>query len=186
MLLTLVVIGQALGAVVLEGPRASAADLPGQMPCATVEVVSPQVRTRPPGPGGPGRAVFSATQILDLEFRALVRPMPTGPHLLELKVYTPKGHLYQVLPVAFEGSGPVTRRKGPPPSWQALYRTPLPVRRAPRVRVGNDVRQRAVATLPVAGTAIVATSLYGHWTVAVHLDGAPSSCGRTASFRLVP
>jgi hypothetical protein len=42
--------------------------------------------------------------------------------------------------------------------------------------------QELSATLPVAGTAIMANSLYGRWTVEPFLDGA--SCGVTRSFLL--
>jgi hypothetical protein len=156
MLLTLVLLAQAVGGAAGEEAGDPGAGVRRRTPCATVEVVSPQ--------GLPGRSGFSATQILDLELRAFVRPLRGGPHLLELKVYTPRGHLYQVLPVAFEGSGGA----------------------ASFVRVGGAVRQRVVATLPVAGTAIVTTSLYGRWTAAVHLDGATESCATPVSFRLVP
>jgi hypothetical protein len=48
------------------------------------------------------------------------------------------------------------------------------------------VRHRVVATLPVAGTSIVAASLFGRWRVDAHLDGAVDSCGTPAFFRLAP
>ena len=118
-------------------------------PCASVVVGSPQAL--------PGRSSFSVTRILDLELRAQVRPLPAGPHLLELKLYTPRGHLYEVLPVAFEGTRPK-----------------------------KTERRRVVARLPVAGTSIVAASLFGRWRVDVHLDGAPQSCGTATHFRLTP
>jgi hypothetical protein len=80
--------------------------------CATVLVVSPQEV--------PGRSGFSVTRILDLELRAHLRPQPAGPHLLELKLYTPHGHLYQVLPVAFEGSASTPAPVATQARWQAV------------------------------------------------------------------
>lgn len=180
MLLALLLTAQAAGATIPVGEEAvTEAALTRGASCATVVVTSPQV--------SPGRPGFSVTQILDLDLRAYVRPLPAGPHLLELKLYTPHGHLYQVLPVAFEGSSSdASPADVAPAQWQAAYRNPLPVQRAPFVRVGGAVRQRVRATLPVAGTSIVTASLFGRWRVEVHIDGAPRSCGTPATFRLGP
>jgi hypothetical protein len=123
-------------------------------PCASVVVTSPQAR--------PGRSSFSVTKILDLELLVQLQPLPAGPHLLELKLYTPRGHLYEVLPLTFEGT------------------------RSTKTRAGGAEPQRVVARLPVAGTSIVAASLFGRWYVDVHLDGAPQSCGIPTRFRLTP
>ena len=119
-------------------------------PCATVVVGSPQA------PHG-AMSAFSVTKILDLELRAYLRPLPAGPHVVELKLYTPRGHLYEVLPVAFE-----------------------------RTRSKKIVLRPVAARLPVAGTSIVTASLFGRWRVDVHLDGAPQSCGTATHFRLTP
>jgi hypothetical protein len=86
--------------------------------------------------------------------------------MLEMKVYTPRGHLYQVLPVALEGARSHEH--------------------APLAREGGAAHQRVMATVPVAGTSIVAGSLFGRWRVDLHLDGAQQSCGAPAYFRLTP
>ena len=40
------------------------------------------------------------------------------------------------------------------------------------------------ATLPVAGTSITMSSLYGRWSVEPHLDGQPGPCGPAARFTI--
>jgi hypothetical protein len=140
-----------LGALLLlaqveAGPAFEAEDSPRD-PCSPLEVYSSQEK-------GKG-AVFSATEILDLRFRAQLRKELEGPHTLQFKVYTPRGYLYQTLVV------PLSVEPGAKPRSQ------------PR---------EVSTTLPVAGTAIVANSLYGRWTVAPYLDG--KSCGRPKAFTL--
>ena len=92
--------------VVLASAQAAAAAPPVRPPakapsdsfagqCLAVVVSSPQAPKR--------RVSFSATKILDLQFGALLRRRISGEHVLNLKVYTPKGHLYQQLDVPFRG-----------------------------------------------------------------------------------
>jgi hypothetical protein len=101
------------------------------------------------GEGKP-RLEFSASEILDPEFDALLsgRRNPSH-HQVEFKIYTPAGHLYQVL----------TSDLTPAPSTRA---------RSPRREQGH---RKLTARLPVAGTSIVTSSLYGKWTVVAPLDG---------------
>jgi hypothetical protein len=40
------------------------------------------------------------------------------------------------------------------------------------------------ALLPVAGTSITLSSLYGRWTVQAYLDGQPDPCGPAARFTI--
>lgn len=123
------------------------------LPAATrvaVRVRSPQQPEARP------RAVFSASQILDLEFHAtLARRLSSG-HQLEFRVYTPSGHLYEVLTAELSAPG---RARG---------------------------RVDASARLPVAGTSIVTSSLYGQWTVVAHLDGGAEPVSRPSTFRIKP
>ncbi|SRR6266571_1831074 len=109
-------------------------------PCLPVQVSSPPLGQR---------AVFSATEILDLKLSTQLRRHLEGPHVLQIKVFTPRGYAYQILTVPFTASGQLPELS---------------------------------ATLPVAGTAIMANSLYGRWSVEPFLDGA--SCGVRRSFLL--
>ena len=111
-------------------------------PCLPVQVSSPQRDGQ--------RGTFSATEILDLKLSTRVRRGLEGAHVLQIKVFTPRGYAYQILTVPITGTG------GP--------------------------AQELSATLPVAGTAITANSLYGRWTVEPFLDGA--SCGSPRAFTL--
>jgi hypothetical protein len=40
------------------------------------------------------------------------------------------------------------------------------------------------ARLPVAGTAIALSSIYGRWKVVPHLDGDEAPCGKVTSFSI--
>ena len=115
-------------------------------PCQAVQVTSPQQASV--------RAVFSASEVLDLKLSTRVRRTLEGSHVLQIKVFTPRGYPYQTLSVPFTAPRPGT--PGPP--------------------------QELSATLPVAGTAITANSLYGRWTAEPFLDGA--SCGSPKAFTL--
>jgi len=112
------------------------------------------------------RLTFSAARTIDLSLGAELRPhsfrdarrfLDQG---VELRLYTPKGHLYQTL--ALRPPAPPARRTE---------------RLAPNVWTG---------VLPVAGTAIVNHSLYGRWRVEPHLAGRPEPCGDAASIWIAP
>ena len=110
------------------------------------------------------RGKFSASKILDVEFVGALRRRLTGRHVLNLKVYTPKGHLYQELSVPFDSGNRVgttsTRATGRPP--------------------------KLAARLPVGGTSITNASLYGKWRVVPYLDGSLRACGVATSFSINP
>ena len=120
--------------------------------CVALQVVSPQL------PKLRAHPVFSATRILDIEFRTFLRKKLEGLHTLELKLYTPRANLYQVLTVLF--TAPQT--------------TPVLLEGANRHRIN--------ATLPVAGTSIMTNSLYGEWRVEPFLDGRAEPCGPATAF----
>jgi len=121
----------------------------------TVRVSSPEQ------PEGRRRSVFSASEILDLEFHAQLARRLDGDRQIEFRVYTPRGHLYQTLTPAVTTSG--DDRQGS---------------RRGRGRLQASVR------LPVAGTSIVTSSLYGQWTVVAHLDGSADPVSRPRSFTI--
>jgi len=107
----------------------------------------------------PGQRVrFSAARVVDLKFHLFAGRGLEGPHTLTLKVYTPSGHLYQELTVAFRADSAVRRR--------------------------GLRRQWLTARLPVAGTAITTSGLFGRWRVEPHLDGSLRPCGSATSFQI--
>src|SRR5262245_48784497 len=109
--------------------------------CAAIVVTAPDVRT-------PARTqAFSATKILDLQLAAVLRTRLQGDHTLEMKVYTPKGHLYQVLTVPFSAAAASAART------RLVEGYPEPLREQPMTAVRHEgVRRYSVSTrLPVAG-----------------------------------
>jgi hypothetical protein len=93
----------------------------------------------------PEKPVFSAREVGDLELVVAYPRRLTG-RRMELKLRTPRGHLYQTLAVMLE---------------------PFP-----RQRVLGEASVR----LPVSGTLIEQGALFGSWSVVPVLDGAESSC----------
>ena len=128
--------------------------------CQSVWVTAPAFGKRAPRFRKPFN--FSATEVLDLEFQVLVRPDLLAGRGLELKILTPKGHLYPTLAL-------------PAPSDPA---DAAPQRRS---------RYRTVtARLPVAGTTIVNNSLYGAWKAEAFVAGERTACARPRSFVINP
>jgi hypothetical protein len=129
--------------------------------CTSIRVTSPDA----PQPSNRSKKrvpTFSASSILDLKIEATLSPAVKEQHQLEFKVYTPKGHLYQSLPATM--SAPASngdRREGQ--------------------------KRTASAMLPVAGTTIVASSLYGQWKVEAFLNGGRDvACAPPFTFAIEP
>jgi hypothetical protein len=171
--------------------------------CSGIRVRAPQLKVQPRD------LTFSSRQVLDLQFRVRLRQDMEGDHLLQLKVLTPNGFLYQTITVPFvsaipdpDPSSKEARRKNkksmsimearaaaaaappPPPRYVPGFPRPLPVQRL--WPVGGDatarIQYQLEARLPVAGTSITLSSLYGRWTVQSYLDGQPDACGPATSF----
>jgi hypothetical protein len=166
--------------------------------CGGVRVIAPQLRTQPVD------LKFSSRQVLDLEFRARLRQDLDGEHLLQLKVLTPNGFLYQVITVPFVSSAPTASRQmrqakasageaqtvadaaSPPPRYVPGFPRPLRVQRLRPVAGDATARTQYEldARLPVAGTSITLSSLYGRWTVQAYLDGQLEPCGPAVRFTI--
>jgi hypothetical protein len=132
-------------------------------------------------PQAPGQKVqFRGSKILDIHLGAVFPRRLTGPHTVQLKVFTPTGNLYQTFTVPFTGDAGPGNRRG--------------VRRVPGFPRALQVQAMQSAgssgffvssVLPVAGTWITTNSLYGHWRVEAYLDGDRRVAGR-AGFRILP
>jgi hypothetical protein len=111
---------------------------------------------------------FSARRVLDIAFHVELAP-DTTPESLVLKVFTPNGHLFQSVDVPIASSAAEKERALPG------YRFPVKV--AP-TRAGRGAGGSVVdtPTLAVAGTDIVASSLYGRWRVEAWVKDASSAC----------
>jgi hypothetical protein len=157
--------------------------------CLRIETSSGPVALRAPGSRtGPTTSVFatnsprfSATKILDLTLAVLLPPSFEGGHLVELRVFTPDGQLYRSLTVPFaKGALPGAARA------VEGYARPVPQLALQRVSRGRSLFAAASTTLPVGGTDIVSSGLYGCWRVEAYLDGAEQRCGPVGLFTLSP
>lgn len=152
-------VSMSLGAVEARAQKAA----PSATACQSVWVTAPfstgkgASRSRKP-------LNFSAAEVLDLEFQIVV---PADASLagrrLELKLFTPKGHLYQTLAVPTEVSAP----KAGTPKRRSRYQT-------------------VTARLPVAGTTIVNNSLYGTWKAEAYFEGERTACVKARTFVIKP
>ncbi len=109
---------------------------------------------------------FSVTKTLDLKFRMRLRTRDEEAHAVSFHVLTPNGHLYQQLGAAQE-----VKKDNEDDSDDRDDR----VSRMSRVS----------ARLPVAGTFIATSSLFGKWRVVPYIDDDPEPCAAPSVFRIV-
>ena len=159
------------------GPEGDATAKSLKSPCPKVafsSVEKPQAKRR----------TFSAARSADLIFHVLFDPGLDEEHVVTLKVFTPKGHLYRRfdVPVAPEAekneheTGHTRRLPG--------YPYPVKVRNTKTVKAGKKEYETVDIAFPVAGSAVITSSLYGRWNVEVFLDGAADPCGKPTFFHL--
>jgi hypothetical protein len=124
--------------------------------CNAVRVEAVQKTSDESGPRRRYRDRFSAEDVLDLRF-VVSLPANNQAGLVEIKLYTPSGRLYDVLRAEADG-GEATGRSS-----------------------NRRRRSRTVAAqLPIAGSHITGRSLYGEWEARVYLDGNDEECNRKA------
>jgi hypothetical protein len=170
------------GLLLLLVPAGAKGDQPGGWPdpaCSAIQITStPRVGRLTKVPS------FSTRQVLDLNFTILF-PVPRRRGLprqdvesLELRLFTPNGHLYQstTVPIAL-----AARKK----RTVEGYPHPLPVAQLLPYGQGGLASGFAVTapSFPVAGTLIVADSLYGVWRVEAWPDGGQRACSARFSLR---
>ncbi len=122
---------------------------------------------------------FSAVETTDIIVHVVLPQTFKEEHVISLKFTTPAGHLYRQIDVPITpdiGSRTVESRR--------LPGYPYPVRVAvPEVRrVAGDTAPTIEIHLPVGGTSIVTSSLYGMWRVNGMVDGVELRCFRPLSF----
>jgi hypothetical protein len=138
----------------------------------------------------PRSMTFSSRETLDLVLRPRLRQDFRGDHVMELKLFTPGGFLYQVIALPFVGAGAPNARglqsaAAPPPRVVPGYPRPLEVQRLVAVRTsGTRGEYELRARLPVAGTSITLSSIYGTWSVQTFLDGRAEPCGPATKFTI--
>jgi hypothetical protein len=173
-----------LAALFVPGAASTSLAKSAELRCAVFEVSSPQSGTASERARRARR--YSATEILDLEFHVFLPGTLAGEHRLDVRVETPDQKLYQVLTVPFEivEEGAETGASGARRVRKKLADLPRPIAelRAASIQRGRTRFTKVSATLPVAGTSIVSSSLYGTWTATAFLDGSMASCGPKARF----
>jgi hypothetical protein len=146
--------------------------------CSAIEVTAPALRRQP------REARFSTRQVLDLDFETrLERKLPAGDHVLHFKVVTPGGFLYQDLAMPFTWEKPGRRGKSVVAPAATARGVPVQVLGNPRAGRG-PARPSLRARLPVAGTSITMSSLYGRWTVQAFLDDQTRPCSPPRVFAI--
>lgn len=159
---------------------------PASRVCSAVQVVAPEQR------GATKKKKFSAKKTLDLQLHAYLKGKRkiSGDHLLQLKVYTPRGYLYQTLTVPFYRQPRKAEKPRPdefkfePVRIVPGFPRALDVQKTQRVRRGRQQYDKVMARLPVAGTSITLGSLFGQWTVVPFLDAGTAPCGPMQRFSI--
>lgn len=151
---------------------------PVQAPCSAVTVTNAVTRGLRQLPALPALQVLDAELAVDLPAGLVDLSKPTP---IELRFFTPSRSLYQSLTVV------VASAEGKSASGETKvvqgFPQPLPVQTAAS---DADGRATVQARLPVAGTHIVRSSLYGTWNVRVFEGSREISCPGGTSFQITP
>jgi hypothetical protein len=148
--------------------------------CSAITVTAPGLRKQPRD------LRFSTRAVLDLEFQTRLERAYHGDHVLQFKVFTPSGFLYQELSVPFAWPTPGRSR-----SRGQLEPASYPGPPGARVQVVGEAasswslrRAELAARLPVSGTSITMSTLYGRWSVQAFLDGKARPCSPVRYFTI--
>jgi hypothetical protein len=144
--------------------------------CSAIEVTAPTGKKQPP------RGMrFSARDILDLLFATELEQAVYGQHVLHFKVFTPSGFLYQDLAMPFDWKRP-RRGHGADDVVPTASAPSVPVQQLGHAN-GHGA-QLVEARLPVAGTSITMSTLYGRWSVQAFLDDRARPCSPASVFTI--
>lgn len=131
-----------------------------------------------------GVTQFSATKVTDVEFAIIFSPTIaaqfTNTHVVEFRVYTPQGNLYESISIPITSNPARAGEK----HRVAGYPDLIPVQVLTSIAHGNGKGMYAKVTLPVAGTPIVANSLYGTWRAEAVVEDELAPCSTPAQFTI--
>lgn len=130
---------------------------------------------------------FSATKVLDVDLFVLFTPgvvnrFSAGDHQLEVRVFTPRGFLYQSIAIPFTSD---STKHGKPQKLDG-YPHAKPVQGLRDVTFGKGKFLGTAVRLPVGGTMISTNSLYGTWQAEAFIDGEALKCSQPATFSITP
>jgi hypothetical protein len=133
-----------------------------------------------------GIATFQATKVLDVEFAIVFSPTVAAQfadvHLVEFRLLTPQGNLYESIAIPMTSDASKAGQSYRVPGYPDL----IPVQVLQSINHGGGRGMFAKVTLPVAGTPIVSTSLYGKWTAMAVVDDEIAPCSTPAQFTIAP
>jgi hypothetical protein len=162
----------------------SAHEQPQPRGCSAIEVTAPGLKRQP------RNLIFSTNRNLDLEFETQLERPVYGDHLLHFKVFTPSGFLYQDLTVPFTWPRPGRGPRNATPDAAAVrpaasFANGIPVQQLGDSAARDGRRRDSVrARLPVAGTSITMSTLYGRWTIQAFLDDRAHPCSPLRRFTI--
>lgn len=146
--------------------------------CAQVSVGSDQKNN------GQYDTTFSATSVLDIDLSVVFAPGTVNrlgeDHVVELRVFTPSGALYQSIAVPFTSDA---SKNGKPTKVEG-YPHPVKLQTLKSTTLRGQPHYKVAARLPVAGTPIINNSLYGVWNAQAFVDGDTLPCASAATFRI--
>jgi hypothetical protein len=159
--------------------------------CLSVNVGSLQALGKSNNGGGnderefeSGATTFSATKVTDIEFAIIFSPSIaaqfSNAHVVEFRVYTPQGNLYQSISIPITSNPARAGEK----HRVAGYPDLIPVQVLTSINHGNGKGMYAKVTLPVAGTPIVSNSLYGGWRAEAVVEDEIAPCSQPAQFTI--
>jgi len=182
--LMIVVIGAAVAAPIVEAKDKK------DRSCLAVAVGSPQKdwsggRDKDEREfGWPQPPSFSATSVLDIEFAIIFSKTVADQfqqiHVVEFRVYTPQGNLYEAISIPMTTDEKRAGEKHRVPGYPDL----VPVQVLQPIRHGNGHGMYAKVKLPVAGTVILNNSLYGSWKAEALVEDEIAACAQPAVFTL--
>jgi len=145
--------------------------------CSAIEV------TAPTGKKQQTRGTrFSALEILDLVFVTELQQAAYGQHVLHFRVVTPSGFLYQDLAMPFDWKRPRRGYGADDVVPAAASAAGVPVQQlGPSTGRGAHVVE---GRLPVAGTSITMSTLFGRWSVQAFLDDQRRPCSPASAFTI--
>jgi len=116
------------------------------------------------------KKTFRATKILDVRVRAVIPSTVEfeAADVVTFRFTTPKGNLYQTIDVPVRSS----TKKGEAERRVPGYPFPLAVQQPKSTKVDGTPAQTVEARLPVGGTVIMESGLYGDWIVQAFVGGA--------------
>ena len=170
--------------------QVTGATVPGTVPllrqdgrCAGVSITASD-RTAPPKD-----MTFSSRQTVDLVLRPRLRRDVHGDHVMEVKLFTPGGFLYQAIALPFAGAAAkdAGAQQAAAPTHRVVSGYPRPLEAQRLVPARGSSRRGEYelhASLPVAGTSITMSSIYGTWSVQTFLDGQAEPCGPATRFTI--